>query len=254
MKYNLGKFNLTTNVISIRGQGVMALDARIQIEVERRASAQTALAVNTSVVYGIECRGEGQAAMALNAGVKNYEVERSGESHIALILTTGLDWTREQPGSGATTMAMDAALQRYEVERRAEGRVPMALSSNRTDWVVEKYGAATIGMAIGSFGDPTRLKYAPGAPLLPMNLQTSGITNLLGVDYIHLVMDLQPGEELELDMCELTAMLDGANAMKYLASDGNFFDFPAGLNELIFSLTPATVPVESEIYYKDKWL
>lgn len=254
MKFNLGKFNVATDVISIRGQSVLELDASIQIEVERRGSGKAVLALETGAIQGVEYYGSGQTAMALNAALPLYEVERSGVGRADLTLSTDLDWTLERPGSGATSMAMDAMLQRYEVERRADGSALLSLSTNRPDQTVEKFANVHIGMAMGSFMDPTRLKYAPGAEEMAMEILTSGITNLLGVDSIHLIVNLQPGDTLELDMCEMTALLNNENAMKYLASDGDFFDFPAGKNDLIVDVTPANVPIESEVYYKDRWL
>lgn len=172
MKFNLGKFNVATDVISIRGQSVLELQSEIQIE----------------------------------------------------------------------------------VERRADGGALLALNSNRSNQTVEKYGSATVILIMESFNDPTRIKYAPGVEETAMQVWTSGITNLLGVDSIHLVVNLQPGDTLELDMCEMTALLNNENAMKYLASDGDFFDFPAGKNDIVVDVTPANVPIESEVYYKDRWL
>lgn len=254
MKFNLGKFNVATDVVSIRGQSVLELDASIQIEVERRGSGQAVLALETGAIYGVEYHGSGQAAMALNVALPVYEVERSGVGHVDLMLSTELDWTLERPGSGAALMAMDAVLQRYEVERRATGGALLAISSNRPDQTIEKYGGAAISMDMGSFMDPTRLKYAPGAEEMAMEIWTSGITNLLGVDSIHLIVNLQPGDTLELDMCEMTALLNNENAMKYLANDGDFFDFPACKNDIIVDVTPGNVPIAGEIYYKDRWL
>lgn len=254
MKFNLGKFNVATDVISIRGQSVLELNTGIQIEVERRGSGQVVLALETGALQGVEYFGSGQTAMALNAALLLYEVERSGVGRADLALSTDLDWTLERPGSGATSMAMDAVLQRYEVERRADGGALLILSTNRPDQTVEKFASVHIGMAMGSFMDPTRLKYAPDAEEMAMEILTSGITNLLGVDSIHLIVNLQPGDTLELDMCEMTALLNTENAMKYLASDGDFFDFPAGKNDLIVDVTPVNVPIESEVYYKDRWL
>lgn len=254
MKFNLGKFNVATDVISIRGQSVLELQTGIQIEVERRGSGQAVLALETSAQHGVEYNGSGQATMTLEAALPLYEVERSGVGCADLTLSADLDWTLERPGSGATSMVIDAVLQRYEVERRADGGALLILSTTRPDPTAEKYASAAVNMMIGSFMDPTRLKYAPGADMLPMVMRTSGITNLLGVDSIHLVVNLQPGDTLELDMCEMTALLNNENAMKYLASDGDFFDFPAGKNDVIVDVTPANVPIESEIYWKDRWL
>ncbi len=254
MKFNLGKFNVATNVISIRGQSVLNLDAAIQIEVERRGDGQAVLVLETGAIQGVEHYGSGQTEMALNAAMPIYEVERCSVGRVDMTLSAVIDWTREQTGGGQASMAMDAMLQRYEVERRADGGALLSLSSNRPDPTAEKYDSVAIGMMMGSFMDPTRLKYAPGADMLPMVMCTSGITNLLGVDSIHLIVNLQPGETLELDMCEMTALLNNENAMKYLASDGDFFDFPAGKNDIIVDVTPANVPIESEIYWKDRWL
>lgn len=254
MKFNLGKFNVATDVVSIRGQSVLELDASIQIEVERRNSGQAVLVLEASAQYGVEYHGSGAVSMGLEAALPLYEVERGGVGCADLALSTDLDWTLERPGSGTTSMAMDVVLQRYEVERRADGGARMVLSTNRPDQTVEKFASVHIGMSMGSFMDPTRLKYAPGAEEMAMEIWTSGITNLLGVDSIHLVVNLQPGDTLELDMCEMTALLNNENAMKYLASDGDFFDFPAGKNDIIVDVTPANVPIESEIYYKDRWL
>lgn len=143
---------------------------------------------------------------------------------------------------------------KIEVERRADGGALLALDNNRPDQTVEKYGSVAVGMIMESLSDPTRIKYAPDVEEMAMEIWTSGITGLLGVDSIHLIVNLQPGDTLELDMCEMTALLNNENAMKYLASDGDFFDFPAGKNDIAVDITPANVPIEGEIYWKDRWL
>lgn len=85
-------------------------------------------------------------------------------------------------------------------------------------------------------------------------VDAEALSALMGQNYIEIRnVNLEPGEELEINMCDLTVTKNGENALHLMANDGDFFDLLAGDNNIDVEAAGAeAVTVDS--YWKDKWL
>lgn len=83
---------------------------------------------------------------------------------------------------------------------------------------------------------------------------TKGAPSLLGESYLELKdVYLKPGEEIEIDMCNLTVTKNGENALHLMSSDGDFFDFLIGENGVNI-IADGAGSIQVDAYWKDKWL
>ena len=87
-----------------------------------------------------------------------------------------------------------------------------------------------------------------------MSIDAYGVGSLLGEDYVEIKgLVLKPGQEVEIDMCNLTVTVNGENAMHLMSTDGDFFDFLIGDNDIEIEAVGAN-GVQIDTYWKDKWL
>lgn len=87
-----------------------------------------------------------------------------------------------------------------------------------------------------------------------MYIDAYGVGSLLGEDYVEIAgIVLKPGQEVEIDMCNLTVTVNGENAMHLMSTDGDFFDFLIGDNDIEIEAVGAN-GVQIDTYWKDKWL
>lgn len=87
-----------------------------------------------------------------------------------------------------------------------------------------------------------------------MSIDAYGVGSLLGEDYVEIAgLVLKPGQEVEIDMCNLTVTVNGENAMHLMSTDGDFFDFLIGDNDIEIEAVGAN-GVQIDTYWKDKWL
>lgn len=87
-----------------------------------------------------------------------------------------------------------------------------------------------------------------------MSIDAYGVGSLLGEDYVEIAgLILKPGQEVEIDMCNLTVTVNGENAMHLMSTDGDFFDFLIGDNDIEIEAVGAN-GVQIDTYWKDKWL
>lgn len=85
-----------------------------------------------------------------------------------------------------------------------------------------------------------------------ITFNAEGISALFGTNCIGFKnLNLKPGEEIEINMCNLTATKNGENAMHLLTSDCDFFDFLVGDNNILIE---GVDTAEIDIQWKDKWL
>ena len=66
-------------------------------------------------------------------------------------------------------------------------------------------------------------------------------------------INLRPGEEVEIDMCNLTVTKNGENALHLMSSDGDFFDFLIGENGVDI-VAEGAGKIQVDAYWKDRWL
>lgn len=109
--------------------------------------------------------------------------------------------------------------------------------------------------------DITYESYALSTSIVPLtnlfadiSYETTATGSLLGEEYIEIKgFVLRPGQEIEINTCELTATINGENAMHLLTPEGDFFDFLPGENDIKISAEGAQ-NVSIDTYWKDRWL
>lgn len=84
--------------------------------------------------------------------------------------------------------------------------------------------------------------------------EAKATASLVGEEYIEIAgFILRPGQEIIIDTCELTATIDGENAMHLLTPDGDFFDFLPGQNDIEVTAVGGN-GISIDTYWKDRWL
>lgn len=120
--------------------------------------------------------------------------------------------------------------------------------------IVEVFGVAEEAtIDISSVASGTAVIFSePGTADIVFD--SSAVGSLLGEEYLELLgVTLLPGQELEINTCDLTVTIAGENAMHLLTSEGDFFDLLPGNNDIEVSATGAN-QVSVDAYWKDRWL
>ena len=87
-----------------------------------------------------------------------------------------------------------------------------------------------------------------------VEIMSKAVAALLGEAYLELNnINLKPGEEVEIDMCNLTVTKNGENALHLMSSDGDFFDFLIGENGVDI-VAEGAGKIQVDAYWKDRWL
>lgn len=155
---------------------------------------------------------------------------------------------------GVSDISIDSSLNQILVEKyssevnssiildtNANGYTEIIGIAGNSDLVFETYGLAT-NLVYGFKGNST------------IEIDTHGVGSLLGEDYVEIKdLVLRPGQEIEIDMCNLTVIANGENAMHLMASDGDFFDFLVGENDIDIEAIGGN-GIQVDVYWKDRWL
>ena len=87
-----------------------------------------------------------------------------------------------------------------------------------------------------------------------IELQAEALGSNIGEEFIALEdIRLRPGEEMVINTCDLTATINGENAISSLTVGSDFFDFLAGENDVIISGENSN-GLTVDVYWKDRWL
>lgn len=87
-----------------------------------------------------------------------------------------------------------------------------------------------------------------------IEILSKAVAALLGEAYLELNnINLRPGEEVEIDTCNLTVTKNGENALHLMSSDGDFFDFLIGENGVDI-VAEGAGNIQVDAYWRDKWL
>ena len=87
-----------------------------------------------------------------------------------------------------------------------------------------------------------------------VTFESAAIGSLLGEEYVELSgFVLLPGQEIEINLCDLTATVDGENAIHLLSNDGDFFELMPGLNDIEIQTNAGTY-YQVDTFWKDRWL
>lgn len=87
-----------------------------------------------------------------------------------------------------------------------------------------------------------------------IDFNSEAIGSNIGEEFIALDnIVLRPGEELIINTCDLTATINGENAISSLTVGSDFFDFLSGDNDVIISGENSN-GLTVDVYWKDRWL
>lgn len=121
--------------------------------------------------------------------------------------------------------------------------------------VVEKRGEIEEPLTIEVSGNAlnTILVYGEGKTS-EIVIEAAAMGQMLGEDFLELKgFALQPGQEIEINLCDLTALVNGENAIHLLGEGADFFDLSSGANEILIEVDDgANFSIES--LWKDRWL
>lgn len=87
-----------------------------------------------------------------------------------------------------------------------------------------------------------------------VEITADALGSTLGEEFIALEgIVLRPGEEMVINTCDLTATINGENAISSLTVGSDFFDFLSGDNDVIIS-GENSQGMTVDVYWKDRWL
>ena len=156
--------------------------------------------------------------------------------------------------TGVGDVTIDSAVSRVLVEKyTGKTESGIVIDSNAT-YYTEVVGLnGTANVEFDSYALASNLTY--GSPAnADIVFDGHAVGSLLGEDYVEIRgLVLRPGQEVEIDMCNLTVTVNGENAMHLMSTEGDFFDFLIGNNDIdIEAIGAGSVQVDT--YWKDRWL
>ncbi|MFR6448261.1 MAG: phage distal tail protein [Peptoniphilus grossensis] len=156
--------------------------------------------------------------------------------------------------NGNSDLVLESNISKFLVDKYiSEAEVSIELDAKANFYIKIMGVKSNADMEINSRALSTNLMYASEATG-DMSIDAFGVGSLLGEDYVEIAgLVLKPGQEVEIDMCNLTVTVNGENAMHLMSTDGDFFDFLIGDNDIEIEAVGAN-GVQIDTYWKDKWL
>ena len=114
-------------------------------------------------------------------------------------------------------------------------------------------GCANI--AVSAHGRIVRIQHLQGNAILALTLASRGF-NTFTYETISLTRPgflFRVGDEIIIDMENMTVTQNGQNAMRFLDRESDFFEFNPGENEVTFETTTPRGQVDMRILWKDRW-
>jgi len=109
-------------------------------------------------------------------------------------------------------------------------------------------------ISIAAEGKIVRARIIGGDALLSLTVGNEGF-NTFRYEIISLPgLLIGQGDELIIDMENMTITLNGQNAMRYLSRDSEFFRLNPGNNEITYHSTVTAGRVDLRILWKDAWV
>ncbi len=156
--------------------------------------------------------------------------------------------------NGNSDLVLESNISKFLVDKYiSEAEVSIELDAKANFYIKIMGVKSNADMEINSRALSTNLMYASESTG-DMSIDAFGVGSLLGEDYVEIKgLVLKPGQEVEIDMCNLTVTVNGENAMHLMSTDGDFFDFLIGDNDIEIEAIGAN-GVQIDTYWKDKWL
>ena len=127
----------------------------------------------------------------------------------------------------------------------------ITVSGNST---LRKYSDIQAGIVIDAKSGSIVKIFNIGQLKSDIDFNSEAIGSNIGEEFIALEgIVLRPGEELVINTCDLTATINGENAISSLTVGSDFFDFLSGDNDVIISGENSR-GMTVDVYWKDRWL
>lgn len=119
---------------------------------------------------------------------------------------------------------------------------------------LRKYSGGNAEFMLGANSDSTVKTFNIGTLDSDIEITSDALGSNIGEEFIALEgIVLRPGEELVINTCDLTATINGENAISSLTVGSDFFDFLSGDNDVIISGENSR-GMTVDVYWKDRWL
>ncbi len=156
--------------------------------------------------------------------------------------------------NGNSNLVLESKISKFLVDKyisKAEASIELGSKANL--YIRITGIESNVDMEMNSKALSSNLVYASEA-IGDLTIDAYGVGSLLGEDYVEIAgLVLKPGQEVEIDMCNLTVTVNGENAMHLMSTDGDLFDFLIGDNDIEIEAVGAN-GVQIDTYWKDKWL
>lgn len=119
---------------------------------------------------------------------------------------------------------------------------------------LRKYSKGDAEFMLGANSSSTIKMFNIGMLDSDVEVMADALGSTLGEEFIALEgIVLRPGEEMVINTCDLTATINGENAISSLTVGSDFFDFLSGDNDVIISGENSR-GMTVDVYWKDRWL
>lgn len=116
--------------------------------------------------------------------------------------------------------------------------------------------AGTADIVVLAEGMLVRAKHFGGDSVIVLAVSGAGF-NTFRYETISLTRPgflFRPGDEIIIDMDNMTVTMNGQNIMRFVDRESEFFEFNPGNNEVTFETTTASGRVDMRVLWKDAWV
>lgn len=138
----------------------------------------------------------------------------------------------------------------FSIKLDAECQIDAAIESS----VLKKYFNGSTSFSLDSKSNSGIKIYNFEKLNSDIEILSNAVGSNIGEEFISLEnITLKPGQELIINTCDLTATVNGENAISNLGVGSDFFDFISGANEITISGTNSN-GITVNVFWKDRWL
>lgn len=174
-----------------------------------------------------------------------------GDCDIVLAADGRLNATMPLSGQADIVLATDGPM---NMAAAFDGMADIVLAADATVTRARPFdGVADI--VIFADGQLVRAKHLSGASVIALGMSSAGF-NTFGYETISLTRPgfiFRPGDEIIIDMENMTVTMNGQNIMRFVDRESEFFEFNPGNNEVTFETTTAAGRVDMRVLWKDRW-
>ena len=177
--------------------------------------------------------GDFEIGLCADVDRVNAALAFSGDCDITLTADAQINYAASLEGNADIQLAMDGRLTRA---RLFEGNMDIVLSTE---------------------GRIVRARHFKGGAVIVLAASMTEAFNTFRYEIISLTQPgfiFRPGDELMIDMDNMTVTLNGQNVMRFVDRESEFFLFNPGNNEVTYTSTTTAGRVDIRLLWKDAFL